>query len=222
MGATLKWVSKYDSIFGSRELCFSTHNPTPLKCGPRMGLGVGKKRPMNHTSSLAIKTMGATLKCVSKYGSIFGSRELFFSTHNPTSFKHGPRTGPRVGKKWPKNNTSFLAIRTIGETLKWVSKYDSIFGSGELFFSTHNTTPFKCGPRMGLGVGKKRPKNHTSLLAINTMGATLKWVSKYDSIFGIEELFFSTHNPTSFKCGPRTGPRFGEKHERNDMSSPTN
>jgi hypothetical protein len=76
--------------------------------------------------------MGATLKWVSKYDSIFGSRELFFSTHNPTSFKCGPRTGPRGWKKRPKNHTSSLTIKTTGATLKWVSKYDSIFGSGEL------------------------------------------------------------------------------------------
>jgi hypothetical protein len=162
MGETLKWVSKYDSIFGSEELCFSTHNPTLFKLGPRMGHEVGKKRPNNHPSSLAIKTTGGTLKWVSKYDSIFGSREHCVSTHNPTLFKRGPRMGHRVAKTWPKNHTSSLAIKNTGATLKWVSKYGSIFGSMELCFSTHNPIPFKCGTRTRHGVGKNHPKNHTS------------------------------------------------------------
>jgi hypothetical protein len=37
---------------------------------------------------------------------------------------------------------------------------------------------------------------------IKTTYPTLKWVSKVDFIFGDEEFYFSTHNPTSFKLGP--------------------
>jgi hypothetical protein len=47
-----------------------------------------------------------------------------------------------------------------------------------------------------------QPKNYTSLLAIKTTSATLKWVSKVDFIFGNGEFYFSTHNPTSFKLVP--------------------
>jgi hypothetical protein len=219
MGETLKWVSKYDSIFGSGELYFSTHNPTLFKRGSRIGPKIEKTWPKNHTSSLAIKTMSETLKWVSKYDSIFGSKELFFSTHNPTSFKLGPITGCRVGKKRPKNHTSSLTIKTTCAMLKWVSKYDSIFGSGELCFSTNNPTLFKRGPRTRHGVEKKRPKNHTSSLAIKTTHATQKWVSKYDSIFGRGELFFSTNNPTPFKRGPRTGHGVEKNIPKNHMSS---
>jgi hypothetical protein len=164
---------------------------------------VEKKYPNNHMPLLAIKTTGATLKWVSKDDSIFGSGELRFSTHNPTLLKRGPRTGPRIEKTRPKNYTSSHAIITMGATLKWVSKYYSIFGSGKLFFSTHNPTPFKRGPRMGHRAGNKRPKNHTSSLAIKTTGATLKWVSKYDCVFASGEPCFSTHKPTSFKRGPK-------------------
>jgi hypothetical protein len=46
-----------------------------------------------------------------------------------------------------------------------------------------------------------RPKNYTSPFAIKTTSTTLKWVSKVDFIFGNEEFYFSTHNPTSFKLG---------------------
>jgi hypothetical protein len=46
------------------------------------------------------------------------------------------------------------------------------------------------------------PQNYTSPLAIKTTSTTLKWVSKVDFIFGNEEFYFSTHNPTSFKLGP--------------------
>jgi hypothetical protein len=46
------------------------------------------------------------------------------------------------------------------------------------------------------------PKNNTSPLAINATLTTLKWVSKVDFIFGNEEFYFLTHNPTSFKLGP--------------------
>jgi hypothetical protein len=51
-------------------------------------------------------------------------------------------------------------------------------------------------------VEKMRPENYTSLLAIRSMSTTLKWVSKVDFIFGNEEFYFSTHNPTPFKLGP--------------------
>jgi hypothetical protein len=47
-----------------------------------------------------------------------------------------------------------------------------------------------------------QPKNYTSLLAIKIMSTTLKWVSKFYFIFGDEEYYFSTHNPTSFKLRP--------------------
>jgi hypothetical protein len=51
-------------------------------------------------------------------------------------------------------------------------------------------------------VEKMLPDNYTSLLAIKTMSTTLKWVSKGYFIFGNEEFYFSTHNPTPFKLGP--------------------
>jgi hypothetical protein len=175
-----------------------------------MGHEVGKNRHKNHTSSLTIKTTCATLKWVSKYDSIFGSRELYVSTHNPTSFKRGPRMGPGVEKKRPKNHMSSLAIKTTGATLKWVSKYDSIFGSEEIFFSTHNPTPFKHGPRMGPGVLKKWPKNHTFSLTIKTMGATLKWVSKYDSIFGIGNFSFPPIIPLHSNVGQEWDTELGK------------
>jgi hypothetical protein len=45
-------------------------------------------------------------------------------------------------------------------------------------------------------------KSYTYLLAIKTTPTTLKCVSKVDFIFGNEEFYISTHNPTSFKLGP--------------------
>jgi hypothetical protein len=55
-------------------------------------------------------------------------------------------------------------------------------------------------------VEKMQLKNYTSPLAIKTTSTTLKWVSKVDFIFGNEEFYFSTHNPTSFKLGPGMSP----------------
>jgi hypothetical protein len=46
------------------------------------------------------------------------------------------------------------------------------------------------------------PENYTSPLSIKTRSTTLKWVSKVDFIFGNEEFYFSTHNPTSLELGP--------------------
>jgi hypothetical protein len=86
---TLKWVSKVDFIFGNEEFYFSTHNPTSFKLVPGMGPEVEKMRCRNYTSPLAIKTTSTTLKRVSKVYLMFGNREFYFSTHNPTSFKLG-------------------------------------------------------------------------------------------------------------------------------------
>jgi hypothetical protein len=102
----------------------------------------------------------------------------------------------------PENYTSPLAIKTTSTTLKWVSKIDFIFGNEEFYFSTRNPTPFKIGLGMCPEVEKMQPKNYMSSLAIKSTSTTLKWVSKVDFIFGNEEFYFSTHNPTSFKLGP--------------------
>jgi hypothetical protein len=96
---------------------------------------------------------------------------------------------------------SLLGIRTTSTTLKWVSKVDFIFGNEEFYFSTHTLTSFKLEPGMWPEVEKMRTKSYTYLLAIKTTSTTLKWVSKVDFIFGNEEFYFSTHNPTSFKLG---------------------
>ena len=96
-----------------------------------------------------------------------------------------------------------LAIKTTSTNLKWVSKADFIFGNEEFYFSTHNHTSINLDNGILPEVEKMRPENYTSLLAIRTMSTTLKWVSKVDFLFGNEEFYFSTHNPTSFKLGPR-------------------
>jgi hypothetical protein len=64
-----------------------------------------------------------------------------------------------------------------------------------------------------------RPKSYTSPLAIKTTSTTLKWVSKLDFIFGNEEFYFSTHNPTSFKLGPGMCPEV-EKMQPKSYTSP--
>jgi hypothetical protein len=92
--------------------------------------------------------MSTTLKWVSKADFIFGNKEFYFSTHNPTSFKLGPGMCPEVEKMRSENYTSPLTIKTTSRTLKWVSKVDFIFGNGEFYFSTHNPTLFKLGPGM--------------------------------------------------------------------------
>jgi len=56
-----------------------------------------------------MKTMSKTLKWVSKVDFIFGNREFYYSTHNPTSFKLGAGMSSEVEKMWPKNYTSRLA-----------------------------------------------------------------------------------------------------------------
>jgi hypothetical protein len=101
----------------------------------------------------------------------------------------------------PKNYTSPLAINTTSTTLKWVSKVDFIIGTVEFYFSTHNHTSFKLGTGMRPEVEKMLNENYTSPLPIKTLSTTLKWVDKFDFIFGNEEFYFSTHNPTSFKLG---------------------
>jgi hypothetical protein len=103
----------------------------------------------------------------------------------------------------PKNYTSPLAIKTTFTTLKWVSKVDFIFGNVEFYFLTLNPTSFKLGPAMRLEVEKMLNENYTSPLTIKNSYTTLKMVSKVDFVFGNEEFYFSTHNPTSFKLGPR-------------------
>jgi hypothetical protein len=52
-----------------------------------------------------------------------------------------------------------------------------------------------------------RSKNNTSLLAIKTKSTTLKWVSKVYFVFGNEEFYFSTHNPTSSNSGLECDPK---------------
>jgi hypothetical protein len=56
-----------------------------------------------------MKTMSPNLKWVSIVDFIFGNKEFYFSTHNPTLFKLGPGMCPEVEKMWPKNYTSPLA-----------------------------------------------------------------------------------------------------------------
>jgi hypothetical protein len=90
MSTTLKWVSKVDFIFGNEEFYLSTNNPTSFKHGPGMSPEVEKMMSMNYTSPLAIKTTSTTIKWGSKVHFIFGNKEFYFSTHNPTSFKLGP------------------------------------------------------------------------------------------------------------------------------------
>ena len=194
MSTTLKWVSKVDFIFGNKEFYFSTHNPTSFKLETAMWSEVKKMRPENYTSLLAIKTMSTTLKCVSKLHFIFGNGEILFSTHNPSSFKQGPGMWPKFEKMWPEKDTSLLAINTTSTTLKWVSKFDFIFGNEKFYFSTHNPTSSKLGPGMWPDVEKMWHNNYTSPLTIRTMSTNLKWVSKVDFIFANVEFYFSTHN----------------------------
>jgi hypothetical protein len=105
-------------------------------------------RPKKYTSPLAIKTTSTNLKWVSKVDFIFGNVEFYFSTHNPTSFKHRTEMRPEVERMLNANYMSSLAIKTTSTTLKWVSKVDFVFGNGEFYFSTHNPTSFKLGPGM--------------------------------------------------------------------------
>jgi hypothetical protein len=50
---------------------------------------VEKMHPENYTFALAIQSTSTTLKLVYKVDFIFGNKEFFFSTHNPTLFKLG-------------------------------------------------------------------------------------------------------------------------------------
>jgi len=194
MTTTLKWVSKVDFIFGNRGFYFSTRNPSSFKLGPDMWPEVEKMRPENYTSLLPIKTTSRTLEWVSKFDFIFGNKEFYISTHNPTFFKRAPGMWPKVEKMRPHNYTSSLAIKNTSTTLKWVSKVDFIFGKGEFYFSAHNPISFKLGPGMWPEVEKMCPENYTSPIAIKTTSTILKWVSKLDFIFGNREFYFSTQS----------------------------
>jgi hypothetical protein len=104
----------------------------------------------------------------------------------------------------PENYMSPLTIKTTSTTIKWVSKVDFIFGNEEFYFSNHNPTLFKLELGMCPKVEKMRSKSYISSLEFKTMPTTLIWVSKVDFIFGNKEFYFSTHNPTLFRLGPRT------------------
>jgi hypothetical protein len=89
MFTTLKWVSKIYFIFGNGEFYFSNHNTILLKLELGMCPKVEKMRPKSYTSPLEFKTTPKTLKWVSKVDFIFGNKEFYFSTHNPTLFRLG-------------------------------------------------------------------------------------------------------------------------------------
>jgi hypothetical protein len=82
----------------------------------------------------------------------------------------------------------------------WEPTYISQLGIKKIFYISKPIIPLllnslhfrlvKLVLRMLLEVEKKGPKNYMSSLAIKTTCTTLKWVSKYDFIFGNEEFFF--------------------------------
>jgi hypothetical protein len=87
---TLKWVSKVDFIFRSGKFTFQPiiqlRSKLGLECDPKLR----KCGPRTTRLRSQIKTMSTALKWISKVDFIFGSKEFYFSTHNPTSFKVGP------------------------------------------------------------------------------------------------------------------------------------
>jgi hypothetical protein len=64
----------------------------------------------------------------------------------------GPGMWPEVEKMRPKNYMSPLAIKTMSTTLKWVSKFDFIFGNGEFTFQPiiplHSNSGLECDPKL--------------------------------------------------------------------------
>jgi hypothetical protein len=73
------------------------------------------------------------------------TKNFAFQPIIPLCSNPDPKCDPKSRKSGP---TSLHAIKATCTTLKCVSKYDSLFGNGEFFFSIHNPTPFKPRPRM--------------------------------------------------------------------------
>jgi len=180
-------------IWKRRIVCFSTHNFTSFKLGRRIWPEVEKKHPKNYTSALTIKTLCTTVKWVSTYNFIFGNEEFFvFQPIIPLRSNLGLEYDPKLRNNGPLFlNRQFFAFKTI--------------------------IPLRSnlGLEFDLELRKKRPINYTSSLAIKTTCTTLKWVSKYDFIFGNKEfLAFQPIIPLRSNLGPeykrklrKNGPR---------------
>jgi hypothetical protein len=146
-------------------------------------------------------------------------KNLGFQHRVPLRFKHGPRICPEVEKKWPKNYTSSLAIKTTCTNLKSVSKYDFIFGNEEFFFSTHISTSFetweeyvpmsrKSGPRTTHLRSQSRPHVQLSNGYPNMI-----------SFLEMENFDFQPIVPLRFKHGLRICLEVEKKRPKNYTSS---
>jgi hypothetical protein len=107
------------------------------KCGPRSTLLRSSSRPCLQLSNGYPKLI-----------SYFEMKNFTFQPTIPLCSKSGLECDPQLRKCSPKNYTSPLAIKTTFTILKWVSKFDFIFGNKEFYFSAHNPTSFKLGPGM--------------------------------------------------------------------------
>ena len=145
--------------------------------------------PENYMSPLAIKTTSTTIKWVSKVDFVFGNKEYYFSTHNPTLFKLGPGMWPKVEKMRLENYTSPLAIKTTSTTLKWIPKLISYLELENFTFQPiiplRSNLGLECDPKL-IKCGKRR----THLCSqIKTASPLANQDHVYNSQMGIKSWF---------------------------------
>jgi hypothetical protein len=168
------------------------YDPKLRKCSPR-------------TTCLCsqIKTTSTNLKWVSKVDFTFGSKVFYFSTHNPTSFKLGACNVTRSQENAAQElhvsaQKSRPLLQLPNGYPKLISYLDAENFTFQLIIPLRSNLDLDCD----LKLRKCGPRNTHLHSQINTMSPALKWVSKNDFIFGSEEFYLSTHNPTSFKLCP--------------------
>jgi hypothetical protein len=126
--------SSFQPITPFRSNAAPKCNPKSRKRGSRTTRPRSQSRPCAQLSNgypnmiLYLETNNSTFQ------SIIPLRSNPESECEPKSRKRGPRT------TCPRSQSRPCA--------QLVSKYNYVFGNREFFFSTHNPTPFKPGPRM--------------------------------------------------------------------------
>jgi hypothetical protein len=166
-------------------------DPKLRKCGPRTTRLRSQSRPRLQLSNGYPKLI-----------SYLETKNFTFQPIIPLRSNSGLECDPKLRKCGPRTtrlrSQSRPRLQLSNGYPKLISYLETKNFTFQPIIPLRSNSGLECDPKLR----KCGPKNYTSPLAIKTTSTTLKWVSKVDFIFGNEEFYFSTHNPTSFKLGP--------------------